>query len=373
MDLDPVILHFDLDAYYASLAIKRNPDLVGKPVVIGPDPKKTGGRGVCLTCSYEARKHGIHSGMPIKQALQLCPDLTFTSVEWDGEYGIRATSRRIHSLMVDFADPGPKYQPAGSDEGYMDVSLKVKDLASPMDYARDIQKELLDKERLTCSVGLGPNKLIAKIASDYKKPAGITWVRPEEVKNFLAPLSVRKIIGIGPKTEQRLKNLGISIIEDIRNTTTKLRAYFSPNMAEWIIRASYGEITSEIKSSDHGMTHRDKSVSHEGTFAKDLKNWSEVEERVIKMTKDNCNRILNQNLTFQTVSIKIRFADFETHTKSYTFPHPITNSYEAEKVALKLLRVFRKKTKIKTVRLVGSRLSNLKKRNLSLDKWLSGK
>ncbi|MFX0115987.1 MAG: DNA polymerase IV, partial [Candidatus Hodarchaeota archaeon] len=277
-----IIFHVDLDAYYASLAVRSHPDFVGKPVIVGPDPRESNGRGVVLTCTYEARKLGVHSGMPISHAARLCPNAVYTRVDWSD---IRETSSRIHSLLENLVDKG-FYQPGGCDEGYLDATNQISGENSAIDFAKHIQQEIMTNERLSCSIGIGPNKLVAKIASDFDKPGGITSVGPDEVLEFLGVLPVRKLVGVGAKTEKRLQKFGINTIADIRNSQPLLRKFFGHRSAEWLIQASFGEGSSQIHSSRLGFFNGRKSIGHEKT--KRFENWAEVEKKIRSLTIDNC-------------------------------------------------------------------------------------
>lgn len=367
MDDPRIIFHVDLDAYYASLATRDNPQLMGCPVIVGPDPRKSNGRGVALTCSYEARKFGIRSGMPVSQAHLLCPDAKYVRVDRED---IRETSRRVHQLLESFADQG-LYQAGGCDEGYLDATRRFHGHNSPENYARGIQQAVFAQERLSCSIGIGPNKLIAKMASDFHKPGGITRVAPSAVLDFLSPLSVRKIMGVGPKTEERLRRLGILTVADIRGFQVLLRKTFGQRLAEWLIRASFGQSSSVIRSSKGDFYNRRQSIGHERT--KRFGDWGEIEEAIRTMTLDNCQRAHRHSLSFRTVTVKLRFANFNTHTKSTTFIHQTTSSQNALNAALELLESFRTRNDQQKIRLAGSRLSGLQKRNKPLTEWIPSK
>jgi DNA polymerase IV (DinB-like DNA polymerase) len=207
-----VILHVDLDAFFPSVEVREHPELKGKPVVVGADPKEGKGRGVVSSASYEARKFGIRSALPISKAWKLCPDAIYLRPHF--ELYVKA-SNNIMNVLKSHAD---KFEQGGIDEAYLDISNQVKDFDEAGVVAKKIMEEVLEKEDLTCSVGVAPNKIIAKIASDYRKPYGMTVVKPEEVKNFLFPLEVRKIPGVGAKTELALMELKIETVKDLAST-----------------------------------------------------------------------------------------------------------------------------------------------------------
>lgn len=367
MDDHKIIFHVDLDAYYASITTRDNPELIGTPVIVGPDPRKYNGRGVVITCSYEARKFGIRSGMPVSQAHQLCPEAEYVKVD---RTDISETSQRLHRLLEGFADQG-LYQAGGCDEGYLDVTSRIHGHYGPENYARDIQKAIFAQERLSCSIGIGPNKLIAKMASDFRKPGGITRVVPNAVLDFLSPLPVRKIVGVGPKTEERLHSLGIFKIADIHESQSLLRKALGHRSAEWLIRASFGQGSSVIRSTKGNFFNHRQSIGHERT--KRFSDWDEIAEAIRTMTLDNCQRARQHNLSFRTVTVKLRLANFNTHTKSTTFAHQINSSQKALNAALELLESFRVKNEEQKIRLAGSRLSGLQKRKKPLTEWIQNK
>jgi len=195
-----VIMHIDLDAFFAACEENRRPELKGKPVVVGADPKKGEGRGVVSTCNYPARKYGIHSGMPITWAYRRCAYAVFLPVDM-ALYG--KTSRRVMHLFKKYAK---KFEQTSVDEAFLDVSNLGYEKTEKL--SREIKKELRERENLTCSIGIAPNMLLAKIASEFQKPNGLTTVRPYEVKMFLYTLPVRALLGVGPKMEVSLKKIG---------------------------------------------------------------------------------------------------------------------------------------------------------------------
>lgn len=206
-----VILHVDLDAFFPSVEVREHPELKGKPVVVGADPKGGTGRGVVSSASYEARKYGIRSALPISRAWKLCPNCVYLRPHFD--LYIKA-SNNIMKILKNHAD---KFEQGGIDEAYLDISSQVKDFDEAGEFAKRLMEEVLDEEKLTCSIGVAPNKMVAKIASDYKKPYGLTVVKEEDVKGFLSPLKVRKIPGVGPKTDRRLKELKIETVGRFSN------------------------------------------------------------------------------------------------------------------------------------------------------------
>lgn len=253
-----VILHVDLDAFFPSVEVREHPELKDKPVVVGADPKDGKGRGVVSSASYEARKFGIRSALPISKAWKLCPDAVYLRPHFDLYVN---ASNNIMNILKSHAD---RFEQGGIGEAYLDISNQVKDFDEAGEIARKIMEEVLEKEKLTCSVGVGPNKMIAKIASDYRKPFGLTVVKPEEVKDFLYPLDVRKIPGVGPKTERSLKELKIETVGDL--------AAVNPE----VLKRLFGVWGARLHEFANGFDDREvqedyetKSVGREVTFEKD--------------------------------------------------------------------------------------------------------
>src|SRR5512139_402235 len=211
-----IILHVDLDAFFPSVEIREHPELKGMPVIVGADPKGGTGRGVVSSASYEARKFGVRSAMPISRAWKLCPDGLYLRPHFDLYI---PASNNIMGILRSHAD---KFEQGGIDEAYLDISSRVKDFNEAEEFAKDLMQEILDKEHLTCSIGVGPSKMVAKIASDYRKPYGLTVVKPEDVKNFLYPLEVLKIPGVGPKTERTLIDLKIETVKDLASAKPEM-------------------------------------------------------------------------------------------------------------------------------------------------------
>src|SRR5437016_7887801 len=205
-----VVLHVDMDAFYAAVEIRENPALAGKPVVVGADPREHP-RGVVLTASYEARQYGVRSAMSCVEAARRCPQLVFVPPHFE-LYG--RVSGEIMDTLRTFAD---RLQPSGIEEGYLDVTIRSGgNNARAEELAREIKSAIRTRHRLTCSIGIASTKAVAKIASDIQKPDGLTVVPRDAVAEFLAPISVRKIFGVGPKTAERLKELGIESIADLQ-------------------------------------------------------------------------------------------------------------------------------------------------------------
>lgn len=341
-----VIFHLDMDHFYTAVEERERPEIRGKPVIVGADPKGGKGRGVVSTSNYEARKVGLRSGMPISQAWRLCPEAVYLPPNFPLYIKV---SGEIMDIARKFAD---KFEQWGIDEAFLDVTSKVKDYAEAEDLARKIKQEIKEKQNLTCSIGVGPNKLVAKIASDFQKPDGLTIVREEEVEKFLAPLPVRKLLWVGRKTEAKLKALGVNTIGDLaRYDPSALTSMFGVMGLQMHLMAK-GIDRSEVEERS-GV----KSVSHETTFEEDTADSAVILQALDALCVEVQKETENQHLLFKTVTLKIRYENFETHTKSKTLPFLTNRLYDLQKTARKLLSTYLRKDR--KVRLIGVRVSSL--------------
>ena len=245
-----VILHVDLDAFFPSVEVREHPELKGKPVIVGADPKEGKGRGVVSSASYEARKFGIRSAMPISRAWKLCPEGVYLRPHFDLYI---PASNSIMKILKSHAD---KFEQGGIDEAYLDISSRVKDFNEASEFAKKLMEEVLNIENLTCSIGVAPNKMLAKIGSDYRKPYGLTVIREEDAKVFLSPLNVRKIPGVGPKTERRLRDLKIETIGDLASLNpeqlTRLFGVWGSRLHEYANGIDYSEVREDRENRSGG-------------------------------------------------------------------------------------------------------------------------
>ncbi len=334
----------DMDAFFAAVEERRNPELRGKPVVIGGggDPSS---RGVASTASYEARKYGIHSAMPLRTAYRLCPHAVFLPVDYD-EYvrysGIfKAVLRRFSASMED----------VGIDEAYLDLS-QIDRPAEQI--AREIKQQILDETGLTCSIGIAPNKLLAKIASDMQKPDGLTILAETDVATRIWPMPARKLLGVGPKTEAHLKGMGIDTIGQIAaQPLERLTEEFGQSYGHYLYEASRGVDDSPI------VTHWEpRSMSRETTFETDVHNWQVIAKTLAELTKDVVSAMREDGYRGRTVTLKIRFSDFATLTRSISLKEPVDSEEMIRRTAFECLKKVELK---KRVRLIGVRMSNLEK------------
>ena len=341
-----VIFHLDMDHFYTAVEERERPEIRGKPVIVGADPKAGKGRGVVSTSNYEARKAGVHSGMPISQAWRLCSEAVYLPPNFPLYIKV---SGEIMDIARKYTD---KFEQWGIDEAFLDVTSKVKDYAEAEALARKIKQEIKEKQSLTCSIGVGPNKLVAKIASDFQKPDGLTIVREEEVEKFLAPLPARKLLWVGRKTEAKLKALGVNTIGDLaRYDPSALTSMFGVMGLQMYLMAK-GIDRSEVEERS-GV----KSVSHETTFEEDTADSAVILQALDAFCVEVQKETENQHLLFKTVTLKIRYENFETHTKSKTLPFLTNRLYDLQKTARELLSTYLRKDR--KVRLIGVRVSSL--------------
>ena len=338
------ILHIDMDAFFAAVEQKRRPALIGVPVVIGGsgDPTK---RGVVATASYEARKFGIHSAMPLKTAYSLCPRAVFLPVDYEA---YARESQKVKSILRSFT---PAMEDVGIDEAFLDISAVDK---TSEGISQLIKKEIKDETGLTCSIGIAPNKLLAKIASDMDKPDGLTVILAEDVLSILKPLRVRRLWGIGPKTEKYLKDMGIETAGELASLDIdRLVDSFGSSYGNYLYHASRG-----IDDSPLITDWEPKSISRETTFQKDITNWQFIAKTLADLTREVVTDMKDSSFKARTVTVKVRFNDFETVTRATTIPHATDREEEIRKAAFASLKRVELK---KRVRLVGMRASHLER------------
>jgi len=341
-----VILHVDLDAFFPSVEVREHPELKGKPVVVGADPKEGKGRGVVSSASYEARKFGIRSAMPISRAWKLCPGCVYLRPHFDLYI---PASNNVMRILRSNAD---RFEQGGIDEAYLDISDRVRGFDEAGEFSERLMEEVLEKEKLTCSIGVGPNKMVAKIASDYKKPYGLTLVKPENVKDFLFPLDVRKIPGVGPKTERALKELGIETIRDLASADPeKLTRFFG------VWGARLHELANGIDNRDVIEEYETKSIGRDTTFEKDLDDRDQIHNILDELAEEVHADVIANGLKFKTITVRIRYQHFDTYTRSKSLLFSTNDLDILRNNAKRLVDPFLRGNK--KVRLVGVRVSNL--------------
>jgi len=343
------ILHSDLDCFFAAVEERDNPKYLGKPVIIGADPKDGKGRGVVSTCNYEARKFGLHSAMPISQAYKRCPHGIYLHPNFEKYH---KASKEVMEIVNSYSD---LFQQVSIDEAYLDVSDKCVNYKEVRDLAEKLKDEVQKKVGITISIGCAPTKSIAKIASDHNKPNGVTVVKPEYIKKFLGPMDITKIPGIEKKKKIFYNKKGIKTIGDIINLTLpKMIRLFGKN-GEWVWNVANGFDTREVKEF-HGDR---KSISKERTFYEDTDDLNVILSKLEEINNRIHKNVIKNKIYYKTVTLKIRLEGFITYTRSKSFTHHVQNKNQVLKVIVELLSQF--STVNKKVRLVGIRLSNLEK------------
>lgn len=309
MAVTRLIMHVDMDAFFASVEQRDFPELRGKPVIVGGSPSE---RGVVAAASYEVRKFGVRSAMPTSQALRLCPQAILRAPRFNA---YREASQSIHKLFRELTE---KIEPVSLDEAYLDLTGQVMDFQHALSISRRLKKDILDQIHLTASVGVGPNKFLAKIASDYRKPDGLFIIKPEEALNFLEPLPVRVVPGVGPKTDHRLKMMEIRTIGQLRERSVEeLQEFLGRKYGERLHHLSQGLDDAPVVSS-----RAPKSVSQERTFSTDLSDKEGMYAILDDLSEMVSQRLKKKSLKARTIGIKIRFEDFRIATRSNTIGEP---------------------------------------------------
>jgi DNA polymerase-4 len=338
------ILHIDMDAFFAAVEEKRNPDLKGKPVVIGGqgDPSR---RGVVSTANYEARKFGIHSAMPLRTAYKLCPQAIFLPVDYEA---YEEASRQFKSVLLTITSI---MEDVGIDEVFLDISDEAD---SEETIVERIKIGIYEKTGLTCSIGIASNKLLAKIASDMQKPNGLTILTDSDIEICLWPMPIRKLYGIGPKTEEHLKKMGIDTIGQLAALSAQtLVQCFGPSYGEYLYEAARGIDESPV------ITHWEpKSFSRETTFQADVRDWQVIARTIAELTKEVVSDLKRKGYGSRTVTLKIRFDDFQTFTRTMTISKHSDSEEEIRKAAFACLKRIELNKK---VRLIGIKVSNMEK------------
>jgi DNA polymerase-4 len=293
-----------MDAFYASVEQRDDPSLKGKPVAVGGSP---GGRGVVAAASYEARTFGVYSAMSMARAVRLCPSLVIVRPDFQ-KY--RAASNAVFSI---FREVTPLVEPLSLDEAYLDVTENTWGETLATNVARRVKAEIFAATRLTASAGVAPNKFLAKVASGWKKPDGLTVIHPDRVEPFLQQLPVDALWGVGPVTANKLRARGIERLVDVRTTDERILREAVGSMADWLRQLANGV-------DDRPVTpHRDaKSSGSENTYPEDLTDILAVREEIAEMAGRVVGWLARKNLTARTVTIKVRYSDFTTVTRSHT-------------------------------------------------------
>ena len=300
------VIHVDMDAFYASVEQRDRPELRGKPVAVGGSPAS---RGVVAAASYEARTFGVRSAIPMARALRLCPDLIIVRPDMR-KY--REVSQQVFTI---FRSVTPLVEPLSLDEAYLDVTENAwgEALATPV--AKRIKTLIRETTGLTASAGVAPNKFLAKIASAWRKPDGLTVIPPDRIESFLIALPVDALWGVGPVTAARLRERGITRLVDVRTADPIVLRQAAGSMTDWLIKLACGEDDRPVQP-DRAA----KSSSSECTYGEDLEDLDRIRAEIAEMARENGEWLKRKTLTARTVTIKVRYADFTTITRSHSRP-----------------------------------------------------
>ncbi len=332
------IAHVDMDAFYVSVELQRRPELAGKPVVVAG----SGPRAVVTTASYEARRFGVFSATPAVRARRLCPQAVFLPPDFET---YRARSRDVMDVMRRHVE---RVEVVGLDEAYLDLT----GLEQPLEAARRVKAAIREGTGLGCSVGVGPNKLVAKVASDADKPDGFLVLTREEARARFGGASPKLVPGIGPKTAAWLAERGVATLQALAATPEDvLAAWFGPRLGPHLARLASFEDDREVET-----WRPAKSESRETTFDRDLRRMEDLEEVLAALAADLCQGLADGGRKGRTISIKVRLSDFSTHTRALTLPEATQDPETVSRIARELLRQF---APARPVRLLGVRVANL--------------
>jgi DNA polymerase-4 len=337
------IVHLDMDAFYASVEQRDDPGLRGKPVAVGGRPET---RGVVAAASYEARVFGVRSAMPMARAVRLCPDLVIVRPDFER---YRRVSNQVMEILRACT---PLVEPLSLDEAYLDVTENAWGEAFGSRVAKRLKSAILETTGLTASAGVAPNKFLAKIASGYRKPDGLTVISPDRVEAFLQELPVEALWGVGPVTASKLHKAGILKLTDVRTVDMQLLRDTVGSLADWLRQLAHGDDPRPVEP------HREsKSSSTENTYAEDLGSLDRIKEELDRMARENAEWLSRKGLAARTVTIKVRYANFKTVTRSHTLSVATDDADVIASWALELLA--RTEAGARPVRLLGVRVQGL--------------
>jgi DNA polymerase IV len=341
-----IILHIDMDAFFAAVEQKDHPEWLGKPVIVGADPKSGKGRGVVCTCSYEARAFGVHSAMPISKAWQLCPQAVYV---YPRGPRYAEVSRIIMAILDHFS---PDLEQISIDEAFLDISSTHKLYGDLQQMATQIKKEIKSASGLTASIGIAPNKFLAKIASDLKKPDGLVMVRADEVSFFLQPLDISRLWGVGEKTLPHLRQLGIRTIGDLARFSQQELVNRFGKTGNHFWRLANG-------LDDRGVTdeRQAKSTSRETTFEHDEADETVLQHTLFYLCNDLTYEMRKSGIKGRTITLKIRLSDFSTFTRSRSLDEATDKTSLIRQTIDELFAAFSRQNR--PVRLLGVGVSNL--------------
>jgi DNA polymerase IV len=293
-----------MDAFYASVEARDNPELRGKPVAVGGSPES---RGVVAAASYEAREFGVRSAMPMSRAVRQCPQLVIVPPNFKL---YRAVSEQVMAILHSVT---PLVEPLSLDEAYLDVTENAWGLPLAVDVAKRIKQTIKDELKITASAGVAPNKFLAKIASGWRKPDGLTVIAPERMESFLQKLPVEALWGVGPVTAKKLRAIGVKQLVDVRAMDIEILRSTVGSLAEWLVQLSHGDDPRPVEP------HREtKSISSETTYARDLTDLAEINRQVQGLAEEVTQSLQKHGLRARTVTLKVRYSNFKTVTRSHT-------------------------------------------------------
>ena len=342
-----VILHIDMDAFYASIEERDRPELVGKPVMVGGSSE---GRGVVSAANYVAREYGVHSALPMATAIRYCPRGIVLPVRMD-HYA--AISRQIRKIFNRYT---PLVEPLSLDEAFLDARGSEKLFGTAAEIGRRIQQDIWDETQLVASIGIAPNKFLAKIASDLDKPNGFVEVPEDGIQQFLDPLPVKRIWGVGKRAEEMLAKIGVDTVERLRKTPlASLRQCFGDSTANHLHELACGRDSRSVVPDREA-----KSISHETTFSGDVTDSEVLRSCLLGLTEQVARRLRRHQLYGRTVNLKVRYNDFRTISRAYTLPNPSHSTTEIWAAVSEQL-LTRVDLQTQPVRLIGMGLSSLAK------------
>jgi DNA polymerase-4 len=337
------IVHLDMDAFYASVEQRDDPRLRDRPVAVGGQPES---RGVVAAASYEARVFGVRSAMPMSRAVRLCPDLVIVRPDFERYRQVSAQVMEILRACT------PLVEPLSLDEAYLDVTENAWGEPLGSSVAKRLKQEIRERTGLTASAGVAPNKFLAKIASGYRKPDGLTVIAPERVESFLQELPVEALWGVGPVTARKLRTIGLEKLVQVRTVDMDLLRQTVGSLADWLRQLSHGDDPRPVEP------HREsKSSSTENTYAEDLTSLERIREELDRMARENAQWLSRSGLAARTVTIKVRYGDFKTVTRSHTLSVATDDPDVLASWAVELLA--RTEAGARPVRLLGVRVQGL--------------
>ena len=339
-DLSRKIIHIDMDAFFAAVEIRDNPKLKGKPVIIGSDPRQTGGRGVVSTCSYEARAFGIHSAMSSKEAYERCPQAVFISGNYEKYKTVGLEILAIFKRYTDLIEP------MSIDEAYLDVTENKLGIKSAVKIARLIQQDIWQELHLTASAGVSYNKFLAKMASDYQKPHGLTVILPDQAEDFLKQMDIAKFHGVGKKTVERLHEMGIYTGADLLDVSEVTLIDRFGRLGFDLYRKARGIHNSPVKPD-----RIRKSIGKEKTYGKILQVEEDIKKELSLLSEKVAHNLSKQDKAGKIIILKIRYADFSTLTRRKSLPQATQDTSQISQTALQLYEELADKEK--GIRLLG--------------------